>query len=151
MAQIDNPSGVTQAQLDSLAATIPTASLTTPPAVSDSGAVGSDTMMYAKADHTHASKARKARMTSATDGTIIWTFATPFPAGVVPRCYGQAVTAVGVTDVINVQTEGEPTNTGVKMRVNRTNKAAVSLIGLTILSVPSSPGATTVDLLALEP
>lgn len=132
-------------------ADIPTAATDTPPAVSDTGAQGVETMVYAKADHTHASKARKARMTSAADGTITWTFSTPFPAGVVPRCYGQAVTAVGVTDVVNVQTEGEPTNTGVKMRVNRTNKTAVSLLGLTILSVPSSPGATTVDLLALEP
>lgn len=31
------------------------------------------------------------------------------------------------------------------------NKAAVALLGLTILSVPSAPGVTSVDLLALEP
>lgn len=151
MADIGTPPGVTQAQLDALAATVPTAGTATPPAVSDSGASGTDTMMYSKADHTHASKARKARMTSAADGSITWTFSTPFAAGVVPRCFGQAVTAVGVTDVVNVQTEGEPTNTGVKMRVAKSSRSVVALIGLTVLSVAATPGATTVDVFALEP
>lgn len=130
---------------------MPTPATSAPPSVADTSAKGTDDSVYALANHTHASKARKARMTSAADGSLTWTFDPPFAPGVVPRCYGQAVTAQGVTDVINVQTEGEPTNTTVKMRVNRTNKAAVALLGLTILSVPSAPGATTVDLLALEP
>lgn len=132
-------------------ADIPTPATSTPPAVADSGAQGSSAMVYARADHTHASKARRDRIASATDGTITWTFNPPFPAGVVPRCFGQAVTANGVTDIINVQTEGAPTNTGVKMKVTRSNRAVVALIGLTVLSVVATPGATDVDVFALEP
>lgn len=130
---------------------IPSAATSAPPAVAETGAQGVESMVYAKADHTHASKARKARMTSGADGVIVWTFSPPFDAGVSPRVVGQAVTPVGVTDVVNVQTEGEPTNTTARLRVNRTNRSAVALLGLTILSVPASPGATMVDLIALEP
>lgn len=121
-----------------------------PPAVSDSGALG-NVLEYALSDHTHASKVRKARIQSATDGTIAWTFATPFDVGVVPIVLAVAEVASGVTDVVNVQVVGSTTNTGANLLVNRTNKSVVALIGLTILSVPASPGATFVHAVALAP
>lgn len=144
-----NP-GVSQSAVDALAATIPVPAQAAPPGVSDTGAQGS-VLRYAMENHTHASKARKVRFQSAADGTLTWTFATPFTAGVVPIVVGVAEVANGVTDVVNVQVVDTPTNTSCKMIVNRTNRSVVALIGLTILSVPSSPGATWVHAIALEP
>lgn len=128
---------------------VPQPSDLTPPAVADSGAKGAN-LMYALADHTHASKVRKERLQSAADGTITWTYSTPFAAGVVPRCFAVAEVASGVTDVVNVQVIDAPTNTQCKFLVNRTNRTVVSLLGLTILSVPSQPGVTWVHCCALE-
>lgn len=116
----------------------------TPPAISDTGAVGSNPMAYARADHTHPSKLRRARMQSAIDGSLLWTFDPPFDAGVVPRVNAIAETGVGVTDVVNVQVEGTPTNTSCTLRVTRTQRSVVNLIGLTILSIPTSVGVTWV-------
>jgi hypothetical protein len=121
-----------------------------PPGVSDSGAVGAGSK-YALEDHTHASKARKDRVQCAADGTITWTYPTPFGAGVVPRVVAVAEVAAGVTDVVNVQIVDTPTNTQCKLLVNRTNRSTVSLIGLTILSLPAQPGVTWVHVVALEP
>lgn len=122
-----------------------------PPGVADASAMGTMTQQYALANHTHASKARKIIATTAADGTYTWDYEAPFDAGITPIVVGVAVTAVGVTDVINLQVEGTPTNTQAKIRVNRTQRSAVALLGLTILSVPSSPGATVVHLIALAP
>lgn len=96
---------------------------------------------YARADHVHASKTRRQRLQTAVDGTLTWTYPVPFDVGVVPQIQAIAETAVGVTDVINVQIEGTPTNTSVKLRVTRTQQSAVALLGLTILSIPSSVGS----------
>lgn len=129
---------------------IPQPATASPPGVSDSGAQG-DILRYAMENHTHASKARKARIQSAADGTITWTYSTPFGAGVVPRVIAVAEVATGVTDVVNVQVIDTPTNVSCKLLVNRTNRSTVSLIGLTVLSVPTQPGATWVHAVALEP
>lgn len=130
---------------------IPSAATSAPPSVADSSAVGTQPMVYALANHTHASKARKARMTSDAAGLINWTFSTPFTAGVTPIISAIAETATGVTDVINVQVEGTPTNTSATLRVTRANRSVASLLGLTILSIPTQPGATVVHAIALEP
>lgn len=130
---------------------VPSPSNVTPPGVADTGATGTPSGMYALADHTHASKARKARIQSAADGTITWVYSTPFAAGVVPRVVAVAEVASGVTDVVNVQVVDTPTNTQCKLLVNRTARSVVSLIGLTVLSVPSQPGVTWVHAVALEP
>lgn len=129
---------------------LPKPATTMPPGVSDAGALGSS-QKYALENHTHASKARKARVQSAADGTITWVYSTPFDAGVVPRVVAVAEVASGTTDVINVQVIGTPTNTQCQLLVNRTSRSVVSLIGLTVLSVPSQPGATWVHAVALEP
>jgi hypothetical protein len=132
-------------------AAIPVPATAAPPAVNDSGGLGTPANQYALPDHTHASKARKDRVQSAADGTITWTYSTPFAAGVIPRVVAVAEVAAGVTDVVNVQIIDTPTNTQCKLLVNRTNRSVVSLIGLTVLSVPTQPGATWVHAVALEP
>lgn len=133
------------------ASDLPTAATTAPPSVADSSALGTQNTVYALANHTHASKARKARMTSAADGTITWTFNPPFTAGTTPIVVAIAETAVGVTDVVNVQIEGTPTNTSAKLRVNRTQRSTPALINITVLQVMASPGETLVHAVALEP
>lgn len=130
---------------------VPTAATSAPPSVADSSAKGTQDMVYALANHTHASKVRKARMTSAADGLVTWTYSTPFSNGVTPIISAIAETGTGVTDVINVQVEGTPTATSATLRVTRTNRSTVALLGLTILSLPSQPGATVVHAVALEP
>lgn len=129
---------------------IPQPATAMPPGVSDTGAVGSGNK-YALENHTHASKARKDRIQSAADGTITWTYPTPFTNGVIPRVVAVAEVASGVTDVVNVQVVDTPTNVSCKLLVNRTQRSVVSLIGLTVLSVPSQPGVTWVHAVALEP
>jgi len=128
----------------------PSPATSMPPGVSDIGSIGS-VQRYALENHTHASKARKARIQCAADGTVTWTYSTPFDVGVVPRVVAVAEVASGVTDVVNVQVVDTPTNTSCKLLVNRTNRSVVALIGLTILSVPAQPGVTWVHAVALEP
>ena len=113
--------------------------------------MGTNDGEYALWNHTHASKARKIRVQSGANGLYTWTFSPPFTGGVTPIVVAVAETANGVTDVINVQVEGTPTSTGCTLRVTRTNVSAVALLGLTILSVPASPGVTWIHAVALEP
>ena len=42
-------------------------------------------------------------------------------------------------------------NTSVNLRVNRANRSVASLLGLTVLSIPSRPGVMWVHAVALEP
>lgn len=130
---------------------LPTPATTAPPPVSDSSAKGATATQFAMSDHTHASKARKDRLQTAADGTLTWTYSTAFGSGVVPRICAVAETGVGATDVYNVQIVGTPTNVSAQVLVNRVQRSVAALIGLTVLSVPPSPGVTWVHLLALEP
>lgn len=130
---------------------IPQPATNAPPSVSDSGSAGNVSTRFAMENHTHASKARKDRLQTAADGTLTWTYSTPFGAGVVPRICAVAEVASGVTDVYNVQLVGTPSNTSAQLLVNRLQKSVASLLSLTVLSVPSSPGVTWLHLLALEP
>lgn len=131
-------------------ADMPSPATSAPPSVADTSAKG-DGLRYALENHTHASKARKIRAQCAVDGSLTWTFDPPFAAGVIPRVVAVAETIAGVTDVVNVQVEGTPTNTVAMLRVNRTQRSVASLLGLTILSIPSSVGVMWVHALALEP
>jgi hypothetical protein len=149
--------GVPQAVLDDISTlkaamqTIPQPASAVPPGVADASAVG-NTAPYARADHTHASKARKEIKAISATGLYTWTFATAFGAGVVPVCNAIAVCPSGTTDLVNVQQEGDATATSVTFRVTRYQQSVVSLIGLTILSVNSAlPGGIKLALLALEP
>jgi hypothetical protein len=134
-----------------VALTIPTPSNTMPPGVADSGSLGTMTTMYALANHTHASKARKVIADTAADGSLTWTFASPFTAGTAPVCAAVAQVAAGVTDVVNVQIIGAPTATSAQFLVNRANRTVASLLGLTVLSIPATSGVTRVHAICLEP
>lgn len=151
MAQTAYPPGVQSVNGASgdVTVAVPTASTVTPPGVSDGGATGTMTGVYALANHTHASKARRAIFTSAADGTATWTYPTPFTNP--PVCEAVAEVVAGVTDVVNVQIVGTPTVNSVTFLVNRTQRSVVALIGLTILSVPTTPGATKVHAICIEP
>lgn len=131
-------------------AEIPTPATTTPPAVADTGTKGVTSNQFAMPDHTHASKARKDRLQTAANGTLTWTYSTPFGAGVVPRIVAIAETSGG-TDIYNVQLTGTPTNVSCQILCNRVQQSVAAVLGLTVLSVPASPGVTWVHLLALEP
>ncbi|MET0373994.1 MAG: hypothetical protein ABW128_07015 [Rhizorhabdus sp.] len=122
-----------------------------PPCISDVSAAGTaGTMQFAPFNHTHCSKARKSILTSAADGTVTFNYsATPFTNP--PVCAAVAEVAAGVTDVINVQIVGTPTINSASFLVNRTQRSVVSLIGLTVLSIPAQPGVTKVHAICLEP
>jgi hypothetical protein len=129
---------------------LPSASTTIPPCIADNGSAGTaGTMLFAPFNHTHCSKVRRTIVTSAADGSYTWTFSPVFNNP--PVCAATAEVAAGVTDVVNVQIVGTPTTTTAQFLVNRTNRSVVALIGLTILSVPTSPGATRIHLACIEP
>lgn len=90
-------------------------------------------------------------LTTASDGTVTWTYPVPYGAGVVPWVGATAQATQGSTDVINVQLDGAPTNTQAKFRVTRTQITVAALLGLNILSVPASPGATVIKVSATDP
>lgn len=84
--------------------------------------------------------AQKIRVQTAADGTYTYTYPIGYPAGYIPRLSAIVEATSGSTDVINIQVDGVPTNTQAKFRVTRTQQSVVSLIGLTILSIPASVG-----------
>jgi len=138
---------VTSAQLQAVASSVPAPASSDPAPIAVMPVVGA-LAPYARADHVHASKTRRSRLQTASNGTLTWTYPVAFDAGVVPQIMAIVETADGVTDVVNVQIEGTPTNTSAKIRVNRTQQSVVSLLGLTILSVPASVGVQWVHLSA---
>ena len=124
----------------------------TPPGVADTGAAGAATNEYAGKFHTHASKARKQISPISASGLFTWTYPTPFGAGVVPICNGIAKCPAGTTSLVNVQLEGDPTNTQCVFRVTVYQQSVASLLGLTILSLGASvPANTSIHMSALEP
>lgn len=129
---------------------VPAPATSMPPGVSDTGNKGS-IPRYALEDHTHASRARKQRVTMGTAATTYtWTYPTPFDAGVVPIVNGIAQVAVGNTDLFNVQVMGTPTNTQCVFQINRVSAGLLGLL-LGALSINPTPVANTLHLIALEP
>ena len=132
------------------ASLIPTPATTMPPGVSDSGAVGSASP-YARADHTHASKARKQIVTMPSAGmTFAWTYPTAFASGVVPIVSAIVQVPNGNTDLYNVQVMGAPTNIGCVFQINRVSTGLLALL-TGALSINPTPIAATLHMLALEP
>jgi hypothetical protein len=122
-----------------------------PPGVSDIGSVGTS-QKYALENHTHASKARKGlQAVNSNVGTYTWVYPTAFSAGVVPICNGIAQTATGITDLVNIQIDGAPTNTQCVFRITRYSQSFLSLLGLNILSFNTGSIPITLHMLALEP
>lgn len=138
----------TNANLTAIQASIPTAAVTAPPGVSDTGTAGTMTTIYALANHTHASKARKGRVLVPATGTFAVTFSAAFSTA--PICAVTAEATAGDTNVVNAQIDGVTTPTGMTIRITRTAQSAVALLGLTILSVPTQI-ATYAQYVCLEP
>lgn len=129
---------------------VPAPATSMPPGVSDSGNKGS-VQRYALEDHTHASKARKQRLTMAAAATTYtWVYPTPFDTGVVPIVSGIVQVPSGNTDLFNVQVMGNPTNTQCTFQINRVSAGLLSLL-LGALSINPTPIAATLHLIALEP
>lgn len=94
---------------------------------------------------------QRAKLTTATDGTVTWTYPIPYGVGVVPNIQAIVQAGAGTTDVNNVQIDGVPTSTQCKFRVTRTQLSTVALLGLTILSIPASVGAQVIHVEAKLP
>lgn len=147
MPDVSYPPGLSAAEVQAL---VPQPATATPPGVSDSGATG-DVLRYAMENHTHASKARKARPTmGSAASTYTWTYPTPFASGVVPVCNGIAQVPVGNTDLFNVQVLGAPTNTQCVFQITRVSSGLLGVL-LGALSINPTPVALTLHLIALEP
>jgi hypothetical protein len=132
------------------ASAVPQPAMTTPPGVADSGARGSG-VEYARADHTHASKARKQIVTMGSAATTYaWTYPTAFASGVVPIVSAIVQVPNGNSDLFNVQVMGQPTNTGCVFQINRVSSGLLALL-TGALSLNPSPIAATLHMLALEP
>lgn len=91
---------------------------------------------------------QKMSATTAADGTYTWTYPVAYTSGYVTTITGIAQSTLGSTDVINLQLDGPVTNTQAKVRVTRTQITVVGLLGLSILSVPASAGATSIQMTA---
>lgn len=142
------PPGPSIAQLESV---MPQPATSMPPGVSDSGALGTSAK-YALENHTHASKARKGLASIGSNvGTYTWVYPVAFASGVVPICNGIAQTASGITDLINIQIDGSPTNTQCVFRITRYSQSFLSLLGINILGFNSGSIPITLHMLALEP
>lgn len=85
-----------------------------------------------------------ATITTNAAGQFTWTYPTPFSA---PPTVTATVHAS--SDVYDVKITSR-TATSCSIQIGRTQVAVVALLGLSILSVPSSVGATTVCLIASE-
>lgn len=101
-------------------------------------------------DHTHASKARKARVSVAAVTSYAWTYPTPFGAGVVPIVNGIAEVLAGNTDLINVQILGTPTNTGCVFQIARYSQNVIALV-TGALALNATPFTGALHLTAFEP
>lgn len=145
------------ADVSGILSKIPSPAKSAPPGVADGGATGSDEGFYALANHTHASRVRKRKITmSSASSTYNWTYSDkdgnplPFPAGVIPIVQCIAQVASGNTDLYNVQVMGEPTNAGCVFQINRVSAGLLSLLG-GALSINPTPVAATLHMIALEP
>lgn len=146
MADVSYP----PADVTALKALIPQPSTSVPPAVTDSGSQGS-AAPYARSDHTHASKARKAiSVMPSAASTFTWVYPAPFGVGVVPVCSGIVQVPNGTTDLFNVQVMGTPSNTQAVFQINRVSSGLLSLL-TGALSINPAPIAATLHLIALEP
>lgn len=125
---------------------------TAPPPVIDtaSGAMGTGNE-FARANHTHPSKARKQIVTMpSAAATYTWTYPAAFDVGVVPVCSAIVQVPGGTTDLFNVQIVGTPNNTQVTFQINRVSGGLLALL-LGALSLNPTPIAATLHMIAFEP
>lgn len=147
----------TKSSVTAVQAAIPTPGTGSPSAVVDSntGVAGADTTKFAPFFHTHPSKARKGRVLVPVAGYVDVVFkdgagaTSPFATGA-PLCAVTAETTLGDTNVVNAQMDGQPTMNGMRIRITRTQISVASLLGLSILSVPTQV-ATYAHYICIEP
>lgn len=148
MTSISYPPGISLAEVD---AVMPQPATAMPPGVADNGSVGTGSR-YALENHTHASKARKSLAAVQSNvSTYTWAYPVAFDVGVAPICNGIAQTASGITDLINVQVDGVPTNTQCVFRITRYSQSFLSLLGINILGVNNTAIPITLHMTALQP
>jgi hypothetical protein len=141
-----DPPVVSTVTLDYVLANMPVPASSSPPGVADAGTVGNTPLVFAQSNHSHASKARKQRVTGVNTATYTWTYPVAFGAGVIPICSGTAEDPANSSlDSYNIQVVGTPTNTSCVFRIIRTTLA------LGILGFNATPGTINLHLLALEP
>lgn len=87
---------------------------------------------------------QSANITTNSSGAYTWTYPTAF--GAAPRV---TATVLAAADVYDVKITNR-TATSCTIQIGRTQVTSVSLLGLSILSVPASVGAVNVDLIAVE-
>lgn len=87
-------------------------------------------------------------VTATTNAAGVYTFTFPTPFAAVPRVVACVQSAT--TDIFDVKVTAVST-TSCTVQIGRTQASVVSLLGLTILSVPSSVGAQTVNIIACAP
>lgn len=150
MAEVSAP-GLNQAAVTALITSLmPQPASALPPGVTDSGAIGAGAT-YARGDHTHASKARKQRVTGISTASYVWTYPSAFASGVVPICNAIAEDpANSASDSYNVQVVGAPTNTQVTFRIVRQTSGLFGLL-LGAIGFNPTPGTVNLHLIALEP
>lgn len=150
MSAITYNQPASQTTIDTLAASIPKPATSMPPGVADSSALGTDTK-YALANHTHASRARKQRVTGVNTATYTWVYPTPFPAGTIPICNAIVEDpADSASDSYNAQISGVPTATQCVFRVKRQSSGLIGAL-LGALSFNPTPGNVNLHCTALEP
>lgn len=148
---VDTGALATAASVAALAATVPTMAAALPPGVADVSAVGANTNQFTGPAHTHASKARKQRLTGVNTATYTWTYPAPFGAGVVPICNAIVEDpANSASDSYNVQIVGAPTASQVVFRIIRQTSGLFGLL-LGAIGFNSTPGNVNIHALALEP
>lgn len=96
-------------------------------------------------------KVQKIRVQTVADGTYTWTYPTAYATGVVPNIKCDVEAPTGATVRYSIQMQGPPTNTKVSVKVVMDNQTNVSLLGLTLLGVPSPPGQVWIHLTASAP
>jgi hypothetical protein len=155
MAEIGGAPGVSQEQVAAMIApyalqsSVPTPASSAPPAVAVTSVNGSDLTQYARADHTHASKTRRMVQAIPAASTYVWTYPTPFAAGVIPMVNAIAQVPVGTTDLYNLQVVGTPGNASCTFQINRVSSGLLGVL-LGALSINPTPSAITLHMWAVE-
>lgn len=129
---------------------VPAPASAPPPAVAVASGAGIVSMVYAREDHTHASKVRRQIVALPAASTYTWVYPTAFAGGVVPMVSAIAQVAPGTADLFNVQVVGAPTNTQCVFQINRVSSGLLALL-LGALSLNPTPAAITLHMVALEP
>lgn len=133
-----------------LRAEVPAMATNAPPPVATASAVGTEALQFASANHTHASKTRRMVQAIPAASTYVWTYPTPFAAGVSPMVNAIAQVPTGTTDLFNLQVVGVPGNTSCTFQINRVSGGLLALL-LGALSLNPTPAAITLHMWAVEP